>query len=304
MEFIDLIRRIQADEESSDEEAGLVLTAASTAAGTANHRRRASPPDTDAVAGPSHLAGKAKFASGGGERNSVADGAPVAEVNGVVQADQTKNAQKRTLDSEKAGDETEQQRATKSVKLENGRTVNGDTSGVKKVQVPVSVAAESSKTVATVPAARKPVHQMEYFERRVYDMLSDPLGFDDCVYDANEQMRRHAARKLARHHRRRQNRPAPPLEMSGALGPVHNLTPAAAKAKPAQSLAKMAQKQAHQRKVAEQVQALKGKGGASTKAGGMGKGKALESIRSQQGSVKEQGGQQRPSPTKQYSQLK
>ncbi|EHN76734.1 hypothetical protein SMCF_3751, partial [Streptomyces coelicoflavus ZG0656] len=35
--------------------------------------------------------------------------------------------------------------------------------------------------------------QMQYHERVVYDMLTDPLGFDDCVYPSSKPPSKHTA---------------------------------------------------------------------------------------------------------------
>ncbi|KAK4100623.1 hypothetical protein N658DRAFT_91187 [Parathielavia hyrcaniae] len=68
-------------------------------------------------------------------------------------------------------------------------------------------------TTTTIPKNR------ELFERRVYEMLTDPLGFDDCVRDSARPTPRHVVREFARY-RSRQTQPPPPLVMSGALGPM------------------------------------------------------------------------------------
>jgi hypothetical protein len=104
---------------------------------------------------------------------------------------------------------------------------------------------------------------MEYFERRVHDMLTDPLDFDDCVYDSTKPTPRHVERSFARN-RRGQKQPPPPLEMSGAAGPAPGAKPVTPKTKGSGSLAKEAQKRAHQQKVKAQVEDLKGKAAASS----------------------------------------
>ncbi len=77
--------------------------------------------------------------------------------------------------------------------------------------------AESSKASRDLPLRKKPTSKMEFFEQRVHEMVTDPLEFDDFVYESNRPPPRHTARMFARC-RARQSHPPPPLVMSGAIG--------------------------------------------------------------------------------------
>lgn len=390
MNSTEFLRRIQADESSSDEEAGLVLTAANTlsssavvAAGRPDCGIESAGPEkkqTPAVAAgdstqrgtktqnPDRLAStqrrKAKVptfqpdsldkamtepynaaltqpnqgkklqkraaddseAKEEGEQRRVAKvvkrepSNPASRSSGEVETAQKqprevltepanaalaqpirgKKPQKRASDDEIEPD-VDQRRAIKVAKREHGHQANHVSGQVEAAQKQPSADAESSKAGPTTPAPHKPVDLMEYHELRVYEMLTDPLGFDDCVYPAtNKQSPRHMSKKFARQ-RGLQNQPSRPLEMSGALGPGGKQPARNGKAN--NNLAKQAQKRAHEQKVTEQVQGLKRKAGASAETAGMdkGKGKAPEMTGSRQGDVKQQGGQHHPPRAKHYS---
>ena len=98
----------------------------------------------------------------------------------------------------------------------------GDQRAVKKaadhsVSKPIPPTAESSKASRDLPVRSKPVAKMEFFEQRVHEMVTNPLEFDDFVYDSNRPPSRQTARMFARC-RGRQTQPPPPLVMSGAIG--------------------------------------------------------------------------------------
>ncbi|KAK4156917.1 hypothetical protein C8A00DRAFT_12188 [Chaetomidium leptoderma] len=265
MNFIEHLRRIQADEASSDEESGLVLTSVSNPA----PRRPSSASSTTSVVAPgqsdenkatgaakkrdgaeeaaateeasaktSRAAKKAKGPESVGAKQPQAAKAQTtlptaAAADGKALTNGVKSPKKRSRDDEKTEIEGERLRAAKKPKSEDRNQ------------------AESSRAA---PAALAP---REYFERRVHETLTDPLGFDDLVYNSNKPIPRHVARSFAQY-RRRQTQPPPPLEMSGALGSAADAKPAAGKPKSPGSLAKEAQKRAHQQKVKEQVQGAKG----------------------------------------------
>lgn len=183
------------------------------------------------------------------------------QTNGKVLSGAAKPAR---LDSEKLkkrkmGDGMDQtphenQPASKRTKLDNGKS--GKQAAFK---------AESNKESISVSALRKPMHQMEYFDLRVHQMLSNPLGFDDLVYDSTKQQPAYVRRSFAKC-RRKQRDSTPPLEMSGGLGPVESAKPAN-KRQQSENLARNAQKRAHQQRVKEQVKDLKGKSVSATKKG-------------------------------------
>ncbi|KAK4251183.1 hypothetical protein C7999DRAFT_11051 [Corynascus novoguineensis] len=271
------LRDIQADESSSDDEPGLVLASASVSA----PRRRSPAPNPAAVAafegqqaGTEPIGGKQKrvaVAEIPGEDAdpetsqtakkavvvpvslalSSSNPAPVASSTGGI--DGTKSPRKRTLEDGKAEAKTEERAIKKARTLEPAATKREEESSK-------SAQARSSKDAAVAALRPKPVAQMEYHDQRVHDMLTDPLGFDDFVYDTTRPMPLHAARSFAKF-RRRQSHSAPPLIMSGALGPVTpgGKKPVNSKSKgPVGSLAKEARKRAHQQKVKERVQGENG----------------------------------------------
>jgi hypothetical protein len=194
-------------------------------------------------------------------------GKPAPVANG------TKSPKKRTLDAEKADIDvdTRVMKKAKTARAEATKTEAAEAGSSK------AAAVATRKTTTTAPGLlQKPVGQMEYFERRVHDMLTDPLGFDDYVQDSNRPTPRHVARSFAKY-RRRQSQAPPPLEMSGALGRAPDTAQSAATLKPKGSggLAREAQKRAHQQRVEGKVQGLKGKGKAveSSSSSGYEKGK-------------------------------
>lgn len=273
MDFVDHLRRIQADEVSSDEESGLLLTSVTAPV----PRRRPSPPlNHTTVTAPSQpveaqvtvakrkrdpTAEPASAEEANAETSRAAkktkaptsipavDGKPASVTTGGEPGPQSNGAngsKKRALEDEKTKSEGEQP-AAKKIKPENGN--------VKK---PVVTKTESSKAASATPVPQKPIGRMEYFEQRVHEMLTDPLEFDDFVYDSNKPVPRHVARSFARC-RRGQTQPPPPLVMSGAIGSASNAKSAIAKPKGSGSLAKEARKRAHQQKIKEQVHTQKGK---------------------------------------------
>ncbi|KAK4042194.1 hypothetical protein C8A01DRAFT_14127 [Parachaetomium inaequale] len=265
MDFIDHLRHIQADEPSSDEDSGTLLTAVTVPA-----PRRPSPASKPAPVAASDLTAKTKTTGAKRKRDAPAEAltenanaetsraAMMAKSQGTPPApvaNGTKSPKKRTLDAEKADVDVDA-RATKKAKTAKPAPTKAEAeAGSSKA---AATATATTKTTAG-PGPQKPVGQMEYFERRAHDMLTDPLGFDDYVYDSNKQTPRHVARSFAKY-RRRQSQSPPPLVMSGALGPAPAANPANPKPKGSGSLAREAQKRAHQQKVEGRVQGLKGKG--------------------------------------------
>ncbi|KAL2145314.1 hypothetical protein VTI28DRAFT_7531 [Corynascus sepedonium] len=270
------LRDIQADESSSDEEPGLVLASASVSAPP----RRSPAPNPAALAifegqqaGTKPIGGKQKRAavaenigedavpeSSQTAKKAVvvpvspalsSNPAPVASSTGGT--DGTKSPRKRTLEDGKAEAKTEERAIKKARTLEPAATKREEESSR-------SAQARSSKAAAVAALPTKHVAQMEYHDQRVHDMLTDPLGFDDFVYDTTRPMPLHAARSFAKF-RRRQSHSAPPLIMSGAIGPATpgGKKPSISKSKgPVDSLAKEVRKRAHQQKVKERVQGENG----------------------------------------------
>jgi hypothetical protein len=281
MGFIEHIRRIQADEPSSDEESG----SSPFSVPAPVSRRQSSAPATATPAAPAQL-DESKTSSPKKKRDSAAATEEALTERAPKKVKSTEPSSVGT--AKKAKDETRSPAAastpasltngTKSTKkrarMDEEKASEGEQRAVKRVKpedrssaklASIKAEAESSKKTmpAAAPAAQKPVDKMEYFERRVHDMLTDPLDFDDCVYDSNKPMSQHAARSFARN-RRGQKQPPPPLEMSGAAGPASGTKPATPKSRGSGSLAKEAQKRAHQQKVNGHVERLKGKAVASS----------------------------------------
>jgi hypothetical protein len=211
----------------------------------------------------------------------------------AAQAGPRKLPKVHSSDGEKVLAKVGQERPAKSVKHEKGtptKQASPTTAGnARHLAMSAATGGSSSKATATAhPQIKKPVGQMEFFERRRYEMLNDPLGFDDCVHDTTKPIPRHAAKSFAQY-RRREKGPPPPLEMSGAIGPAHddvddNGKQSAAKgSRRPESLAKEARKRAHQQKVGQKVQALnRGKSGSAGSAKTAEEGKGAGSERGKQ----------------------
>lgn len=304
MDFINHLRFIQADEPSSDEDSSFMsgfVTSSSPGlrdqSSTSNSSTVTTPDQSDGetkakttkrkrgsetqshsqvedAVEASRAAKKSKPSQSAGPSNGLQKTETQKtspEVNGKAPAAAPEQPQpngikepKQKLDKEKSQAEKNEQCAARKPKSESA----------KPAPKPPTKAESSKDAPAAPPIKKKPVSQMEYFERRVHEILQDPLGFDDLVYDSNKKPPRHLARKF-RQGRRHQRHPTPPLEMSGALGRVPDAKPAAPKRQSSESLAKNARKRAHQQKVKEQVQALKEQSVSSGK-GGDGKNRVAE----------------------------
>ncbi|KAK3309649.1 uncharacterized protein B0T15DRAFT_10258 [Chaetomium strumarium] len=290
MDFIEHLRRSQADEPSSDEESGLTLPSLSAS----DRSRRSSSTDSTVITVPDQSDGETKVSSAKRKRNFNGD---VVEEDAATASRAAKRAKAYACEDDEvpaspmipatqpklpkpprapsSGDartgtaKGEQERPAKSVKREKDtpakqapRTAAGN---AHHVTMSAAAGGSSSKATATTPQQiKKPIGQMEFFERRRYEILEDPLGFGDCVYDTTKSIPRHAAKSFAQHRRRQKGLP-PPLEMSGALGPPDEVgddaKPSGKGFRRPESLAKEAQKRAHQQKVGQKVQALMGKSG-------------------------------------------
>ena len=290
MDFINHLRIPQADEPSSDEESDRILTSAAAAAPTATtppaqpseakapaaaKRKREAPAEAAAPEGTdaetAQAAKRARVQPHSPPTSSRQPSTPVV-------ANGTRPAKKRAPAAEEAaawaGERVVGQGRVRST---TSTTKPGAAESSKAAAVTATTAAASAVMPSSSPApapspssaplSRKPVDKMEYFERRVHDMLASPLDFDDCVLDSTRPMPRHAARSFAQY-RRRQPQPAPPLVMSGALGPVTGFGVDAKSSgggskrsrSGGSSLAKEARKNAHRERVRERGLELKGKG--------------------------------------------
>ncbi|KAJ4290644.1 hypothetical protein N0V88_006391 [Collariella sp. IMI 366227] len=335
MDCIEHLRMIQADESSLDDDLGARLTATtvpvrrrspvSVKTTTLNQpargrevtgaKRKPAPmaeqAATEGLAEETSVATKAKVPSSqpGTVKNPLAmPGADVPQTNG------TNGPNKKRKHDDKSATEEPEKVMAKKTRLADGRASKpAAPTPESSKDAPAPTKHDNVKASSAPPASSKPVHKMEYFERRAHEMLTDPLGFDDCVHDTKKQFPRNAARSFAQC-RRRQRQPTPPLEMRGALGPAQNAKKAKVKVSGAGGLAKEPQKRAHQQKVDEQVRGLKGEGkgfgggkhasmAKTDGANGKGKGKerAWLTASPQNGRVQKQGGKQRPSSLGKYS---
>ncbi len=235
MDFVDQLRRLQADE-SSDDESGALLTSVSVPAPRRTAAKRKAAPAEDADAETSRAAKKAKPAPS----SPAAESKPAPAANGSASASPAKIIKRAS-----GGAGTEAKDGKRVAKAESSQA------GSSKAE---SSQPESRQSAPGSRVSQQPVARTEYFEERVHDMLNDPLDFDDFVYDTAKPTPRHVARSFAQF-RKRQTQPPPPLVMSGAIGPASEAKPAATK--PSGSLAKEAQKRAHQQRVKEQVRLSK-----------------------------------------------
>lgn len=283
MDFINHLRLIQADDPSSDEDSSLSFVSDGSlgASSTSDTTALTNPDKSDEETKPSGTKRKRKRAAVTKSAPSAKDAAetlpapkkaktesvsaptPSITMSGKAPAvapeparpNGTKKMKKRKLDDEKNETESEPH-AAKKMKPETRKRAE---------QVPVKAA--NSTTASAAPVAPKPLRKMEYFEERVHEMLTNPLGFDDLVYPTDKPVPNYVKRQFAKC-RRSQREPTPPLEMSGALGPAPDAKPATTKRQPSESLAMGAQKRAHQQKVKAQGRDLKGKPVAERKQGG------------------------------------
>ncbi|KAL2270949.1 hypothetical protein VTJ83DRAFT_320 [Remersonia thermophila] len=314
MDWIANLRRIQADESSSDEESGLILTA--LCAGVPLRRSRSSTPGGEtpvttasaAVAQPKVAAkgqeGKRKRPSPDSEdvAASVAaatkapaeeeDPRPSKKAKGPEPAAKKELPEERKVPAPAAvkqpvpGPAAKTESAPMAQKKAKKAEKRAEEPGTRRAAAPSPTVAASTASKpsprgpvmsAAVPApssssSNKSLDKMDYHERVVHSMLTDPLGFDDFVYDSRKPKPAHVARSFARF-RNRQTQPPPPLEMRGAIGPAgddddDNTKSGKGRGKDAkdmprktkaQSLAKEAQLRAHKRKLEDKVESLKGK---------------------------------------------
>ncbi|GAB1310152.1 hypothetical protein MFIFM68171_00362 [Madurella fahalii] len=230
---------------------------------------------------------------------------PAPQTNGKAPSAAAENGEKK-MKKRKLGDGKDQNVHEQQPALKKAKPGNN------KPGKQASIKAESKKGSPSAPALQKPVHKLEYFELRAHQMLSNPLGFDDLVYDTTKQQPAYVKRSFAKC-RRRQRDPTPPLEMSGGLGPAANTKQANNKRQQSENLAKNAQKRAHQQRVKEQVEDLLGESVSAAKKrderNGLINGQqahksktTLSPYSQYQGSAKKKtGGLQQPTSSKKYT---
>ncbi|KXX82876.1 hypothetical protein MMYC01_200671 [Madurella mycetomatis] len=301
MDFVNHLRLPQADEPSSDEEFTLRISPSSspdrndrssvsdtttlTIPGKPNgeekvntkRKREATAESAPAAAKPAEDADKCSRAAkkvkteslsagneppkAGAQTPDKVDKKHIPQTDGKALSAAARPAQPggEKLKKRKMGDGMDQtphehQPAPKKAKPDNGKS--GKQAAFK---------VEGNKESISASAVRKPGHQMEYFELRVHQMLNNPLGFNDLVYDSTKQQPAYVRRSFAKC-RRKQRDSTPPLEMSGGIGPVESAKPVN-KRQHSENLARNAQKRAHQQRVKEQVKNLKGKSVSAIKKG-------------------------------------
>lgn len=303
MDFIKRLRDIQADEPSSDEDSCLALTSASVSVlrdpsppsnqaavvaakqpqetGTAGEKREQDPSaesrvkDVDSDENPPAVKKEEAETVPPAVIKRVADTIP----NHKDGTNGEKATKKRALGEETAGEKAEESAAKKAKIMKPAGGSKVDTENRKPVQAESSKATSSAAAAAATPVP-KLVPQMEYHDQRVHDMLTDPLGFEDFVYDSNRPIPRALALSFARY-RRRQPQPPPPLVMSGAIGPAPPTMKSSVIPRvkgSGSSLAKEAQKRAHELKTKERVMDMKEKKASEPgqqSPGVQGKGKAV-----------------------------
>ncbi|KAL2125286.1 hypothetical protein VTJ04DRAFT_1651 [Mycothermus thermophilus] len=320
MDWIANLRRIQADESSSDEESGLLLTA--LCAGRSPSDLRRSPSSTASSEQPQVVVSGAVAAPEAVKRKRAesegAEGAQAQAQEGMEEPEVPRPAKRaKTSASPEPAKEAKESspgaaavpavdpapapapvpptEGPKDKALEKGKNKNtaDEKATTKNKPAPEKSARPASPSTSTStsrPLPAKPQQQqqkqqqqkqklppslrnknpeqMQYHERVVYDMLTDPLGFDDCVYPSSKPPSKHTARDFSRWRKRGQVWPPPPLEMTGAIGPA--VEDAASKngkgskehkegKKKEMSLAKEAQLRAHQKKIEEKLEKGKGK---------------------------------------------
>ncbi|KAK4147885.1 uncharacterized protein C8A04DRAFT_24447 [Dichotomopilus funicola] len=241
MEFIAHLRRLQAEESDSDEESGRILTSS-----TFPSVRRRCPASKPAPIATVTITSE----TCGTKAPTIKPSSPTADDKPTPVTNGTNGLKKRARDDDP--DTGSPERAAKKVK---SSAIPGPMKG--------GTSASSSAPVLSAPIKHsKPIEQMEYFERRVHDMLTNPLDFDDCVYDSTKPPSRNTVRSFARY-RRLQSKSPLPLVMSGALGPTPLAKPAPAapitksKGSPGSTLAKKAQRKAHNQKVQKRVEDIR-----------------------------------------------
>ncbi|KAK4129251.1 hypothetical protein N657DRAFT_63607 [Parathielavia appendiculata] len=302
-DFIENLRRIQADEHSSDEETGLILTSVTTraprrppsssSATTVNissqsdvATKRKHDPVAQPTAEPSPAAKKAKLQTPSPAVNAKGALNGTNEKLGILEANGSETYLKRRVsesDKEAVADRPDRN-AKAPFPIPLGSQSTGPPMRAERAETSSSSRISPADPVRASPAQSNPAggpkRMKELFERRVHEMLTDPLGFDDCVRDSARPTPRRVVREFARY-RGSQTQPPPPLVMSGALRPMAEV----AKAKMAYGsgsgsggggsksksglvtngsggslLAREAQKRAHRQKLEGRVQDFKGKG--------------------------------------------
>lgn len=150
-------------------------------------------------------------------------------------------------------------------------------------RLPICTPANSSKKrkiaeeekPAQPPSPKKtklvqPSRPKEYFELRIDEMLNNPLGFDDLVHDDPRPRKAQQIFNTFRKYRRAQGRPIP-VTMSGAIGapqppsptkkgeanPKRTPTPPSPGPSQGRDLSKNVLKKEHQKKVTQDIAALK-----------------------------------------------
>jgi len=258
MDFIDTLRQLQSDEVSSDEDSCLVLAEAGgirrdssstvspppafeeITSGSKKKLKPAGPLMSGAVEEEDCAITEAKKvtkdAVSAKKQVELSMSSALSSLSSAEEIPKKKPEEtpefkakylKRKSDADLESSAGGQPKAKKpKVKTADGQprpTAKANTEG--KPPKPAAAAEVSTSRASSAPAAsptKPPVPARkgkEYFETRVQEMLTDPLGFDDLVYPTTKPLPKHAQQSFARW-RRRQRQPPPPLVMSGAIGTV------------------------------------------------------------------------------------
>ncbi|KAK4193514.1 hypothetical protein QBC35DRAFT_108705 [Podospora australis] len=148
-----------------------------------------------------------------------------------------------------------------AVNSETSSAVNGEKTPSKARITDQDASKPSAKPpTATSVSQQKPVEKMAYHELRVHEMLTNPLDYDDCVFDSRKPPSKWQSRQL-KSFPKKFTPPAGAL-MSGALGPAvksveDNKSSAGNKRPAGEDFSKAARKRAHQQRVDEEVKSLR-----------------------------------------------
>jgi flagellar biosynthesis GTPase FlhF len=191
MNFINQLRALQADDSSSDEEFPSFVTSAT-------------PPDSeDGSSASSIFTVNTTPDKPARKRKHEADDAPQS----AKKPKKELSTPPRNGESPAATEPAQTQLSDKSKKRHFDDTAQAADGGHQS---------PAKKRKSASPKARDAEVPMEYHERVVYDMLNDPIGFDDLVRDTKRKTPNHVKSSFAKW-RRRQRQPTPPLVMSGAI---------------------------------------------------------------------------------------
>ncbi|KAK3336893.1 hypothetical protein B0T19DRAFT_396588 [Cercophora scortea] len=124
-----------------------------------------------------------------------------------------------------------------------------------------------SMTPAIPPSPKRngvKLRPKEYFEQRVHEMLSDPLGFDDMVHDDTRPQSRPRYRRFGFRWIKKPKTHISPALMSGGLGVAPSKKAPANNTRSSDKLSKQVLKNGHNKKVAADIRDIRETAGGST----------------------------------------